>query len=55
MDRKANGANSVAERDQFMRIANARLRSVYRFLPQRVAVAARMYRDYLERKRDALV
>ena len=54
MDRKANRANSVNERDQFMRIASARLRSIYRFLPQRIAVAARMYRDHIERQRDGL-
>ena len=55
MDRKANGANSIEERDAFMRIANARLRSTFRFLPQRTAVAARMYRDYLEKKRNGVV
>lgn len=38
------------ERDQFMRIAMARLRSVYKFYPQRLAMAARMYRLYLENK-----
>ena len=38
------------EREQFIRIAMARLRCVYIFKPQRLAVAARMYRKYLERK-----
>jgi hypothetical protein len=36
-------------RDQFMRIAMARLRRVYPFKPQRRAVAARMWVKYLER------
>ena len=54
MDRKANGAHSIDDREQFMRIANARLRSIYRFMPQRIAVAARMYRDHIERQRDGL-
>jgi hypothetical protein len=33
-----------------MRIAMARLRSIYPFKPQRMAVAARMYREHLDRK-----
>lgn len=37
-------------RDQFMRIAMARLRKAYPFKPQRRAVAAKMWSDYLERK-----
>jgi hypothetical protein len=37
-------------RDQFMRIAMARLRKSYPFKPQRRAVAAKMWSDYLERK-----
>jgi len=43
--------------EQFMRIAMARLQKHYRFLPQRVAIAARMYRTFLdrERKRQALL
>lgn len=36
-------------REQFMRIAMARLRSTYPFKPQRRAVAARMWVEYLER------
>jgi hypothetical protein len=36
-------------REQFMRIAMARLRSTYPFKPQRQAVAARMWVTYLER------
>jgi hypothetical protein len=36
-------------REQFMRIAMARLRSIYPFKPQRRAVAARMWVQYLER------
>jgi hypothetical protein len=54
MDRKANRLNSVDDRDRFMRIASARLRSTLRFMPQRIAVAARMYRDHLERQRHGL-
>ena len=38
------------EREQFMRIANARLKSVYRFVPQRIAMAAVMFRRWAERK-----
>ncbi len=37
-------------REQFLRIAMARLRSIYKFKPQRMAVAARMYREWLDRK-----
>ena len=37
-------------RDQFIRIALARLRKSYPFYPQRIAVAARMYRTWLDRK-----
>ena len=36
-------------RDQFMRIAMARLRSIYPFKPQRQAVAAKMWSRHLER------
>jgi hypothetical protein len=36
-------------REQFMRIAMARLRSTYPFKPQRRAVAAKMWVTYLER------
>jgi hypothetical protein len=35
---------------QFLRIANARLRSTYKFGPQRRAVAAKMYSRWLEKK-----
>lgn len=55
MDRETNGIDNVKERDQFVRIANARLRSIYTYLPQRTAVVARMYRDHLERKRNGMV
>jgi hypothetical protein len=33
-----------------MRIALARLRKHYPFYPQRIAVAARMYRDWLDKQ-----
>ena len=36
-------------RDQFMRIAMARLRKTYPFKPQRRAVAAKMWTEHLER------
>jgi hypothetical protein len=36
-------------REQFMRIAMARLKKTYRFKPQRMAVAAKMYTRYVER------
>jgi thioesterase domain-containing protein len=39
-------------REQFMRISMARLRSIYPFKPQRQAVAARMWVQYLERMRE---
>lgn len=32
-----------------MRIAMARIRKLYPFYPQRLAVAARMYRNWLEK------
>jgi len=37
-------------RDQFMRIAMAKLRKDYPFKPQRMAVAANMYRRWLDRQ-----
>jgi len=37
-------------REQFMRIAMARLRSEYKFYPQRLAVAANMYRRWMDKK-----
>lgn len=37
-------------RDQFIRIALARLKKAYPFYPQRVAIAAKMYRDWIDRK-----
>jgi len=41
--------------NQFMRIAMARLRSTYPFVPQRTAVAARMYVQWLKRKSDETI
>jgi hypothetical protein len=38
-------------KDQFIRIALARLRRNYPFFPQRIAVAANMYRRWLEKRR----
>ena len=37
-------------RDQFMRIAMARLKADWPFYPQRMAVAANMYRRWLDRQ-----
>jgi len=37
-------------RDKFIRIALALLRKDYPFYPQRLAVAARMYRSWIDRK-----
>lgn len=35
---------------QFIRIAMARIRKQYPFYPQRIAMAAHMYRRWLDRK-----
>lgn len=45
---------SEMDREQFMRIAQARLKSVYGFYPQRRAVAAVMFRKWLERKQNRI-
>jgi len=37
-------------KEQFIRIAMARLRKDYPFYPQRIAVAANMYRRWLDRQ-----
>jgi len=37
-------------KDQFMRIAMARLKKHYAYYPQRLAVAANMYRRWLDRQ-----
>jgi hypothetical protein len=42
----------VKEMETFIRIAQARIKSVYCFPPQRKAVAARMYREWLEKKNE---
>ena len=39
-------------KDQFMRIAMARLKSVYPFKPQRRAVAAKMWVRFVDKKSD---
>lgn len=41
----------MADRDQFVRLASAMLKSRYKFKPQRVAIAAKMYIQWLERKK----
>jgi len=40
----------LSTQDQFMRIAMARLKSTYRFKPQRCAVASKMYVEWMQRK-----
>jgi hypothetical protein len=44
--------NSISqeERENFLRIAEARLRKVYMFPPQRRAVAAKMFVRWAEKK-----
>lgn len=42
------------EREQFIRIANARLKNIYKFEPQRKAWAANMWVRYFERKKHDL-
>jgi hypothetical protein len=39
----------IDERNQFMRIAMAKLKPDYPFYPQRIAVAAAMYRRWYDR------
>jgi hypothetical protein len=41
---------SPEERENFLRIAEARLRKVYFFPPQRRAVAAKMFVRWIEKK-----
>lgn len=38
------------EMEQFMRIAQAKLRGTYKFAPQRLAVAAKMYTKWKNRQ-----
>jgi hypothetical protein len=48
-----NQASNIPEeniRNQFVRLAEALIRKKYGFKPQRKAVAAKMYRRWLERK-----
>lgn len=47
--------NDEEEMQQFMRIATAQLRSTYKFAPQRVAVAAKMYTLWKSRKANSNV
>lgn len=39
------------KREQFLRIANARLKNIYKFEPQRKAWCANMWARYFERKK----
>lgn len=38
------------EQEQFIRIALARIRKLYPYYPQRIAIAAQMYRKWRARK-----
>jgi len=49
LDGTMKGNKTVEDMDRFLRIAQARLRSTYCFPPQRRAVAARMYREWIEK------
>ena len=40
------------DRDRFIRIAMALLKNEYRFRPQRLAVASKMYSRWIERKNN---
>lgn len=40
------------DRDRFIRIAMALLKNEYRFRPQRLAVASKMYARWIERKNN---
>lgn len=41
-----------SNQEQFMRIAMARLKSRYKFKPQRLAIASKMYITWINRKRN---
>lgn len=43
---------NTKEQEQFIRIAMARLKKAYPFIPQRSAIAAKMYTRFLERKKN---
>lgn len=47
---KTHKTKLTEDREQFMRIANAKLKKDYPFMPQRIAVAASMYRRWYELK-----
>lgn len=42
--------NPYNEMNHFLRIANARLKSIYKFAPQRRAIAAKMYARWFDRR-----
>jgi|DEB0MinimDraft_3_1074331.scaffolds.fasta_scaffold05777_7 hypothetical protein len=42
----------MKEMEHFMRIANARLRSIYTFKPQRLAMAAKMYVEWKKKNKS---
>jgi hypothetical protein len=44
--------NDKETREAFVRIAMARIKADYQFYPQRIAVAASMYRRWLDKKSE---
>jgi hypothetical protein len=49
---KTHKTKLTEDREQFMRIANAKLKKDYPFMPQRIAVAASMYRRWHDLKNN---
>ena len=47
---KTNKIEMEDTREQFTRIAMAILKNEYRFRPQRLAIASKMYRRWIEKK-----
>jgi hypothetical protein len=47
--------NTKEQREQFVRIAMARLKKTYPFRPQRLAIASKMYANWRQRKIDELL
>lgn len=45
--------STTSVREQFMRIAMAKLKPDYPFYPQRIAVAASMYRRWIDKKQSS--
>ncbi len=47
--------NTREQREQFVRIAMARLKKTYPFRPQRLAIASKMYANWRQRKINELL